>query len=102
MLPGEIKTEEMLCKPYPDTVYLYEVYRDEAALEAHRQAPHFVKWRETVKDMFDGSLLGSHSRADGLLQGRGSPCPACRTPGSARQPMAHSKAACQIYCFHCR
>ena len=38
----------------PNTIYLYEVYRDEAAMEAHRQAPHFVKWRETVKDWFDG------------------------------------------------
>lgn len=33
-------------------IYLYEVYRDDAALEAHRQAPHFLKWRETVKDWF--------------------------------------------------
>ena len=38
----------------PNTIYLYEVYRDEAAMEAHRQAPHFVKWRETVADWFDG------------------------------------------------
>jgi quinol monooxygenase YgiN len=38
----------------PHTLYLYEVYRDEAALEAHRQAPHFVQWRETVQDWFDG------------------------------------------------
>jgi autoinducer 2-degrading protein len=37
----------------PNTIYLYEVYRDEAAIEAHRQAPHFVKWRETVTDWFD-------------------------------------------------
>ena len=37
-----------------NTIYLYEVYRDEAALEAHLQAPHFLKWRETVKDWFDG------------------------------------------------
>ena len=38
----------------PNTIYLYEVYRDEVAIEVHRQAPHFVKWRETVKDWFDG------------------------------------------------
>jgi quinol monooxygenase YgiN len=36
---------------------LYEVYRDEKALEAHRQAPHYVKWRETVKDWFDGDPM---------------------------------------------
>jgi (4S)-4-hydroxy-5-phosphonooxypentane-2,3-dione isomerase len=26
--------------------FFYEVYRDEAALDAHRQAPHFSRWRE--------------------------------------------------------
>ena len=34
--------------------YLYEVYSDEAALEAHRNAPHYKKWLETVQDWFDG------------------------------------------------
>jgi autoinducer 2-degrading protein len=29
----------------PNTYYFYEVYRDEAALEAHRAAPHYAKWR---------------------------------------------------------
>ena len=29
-----------------DTVYyFYEVYKDEAALEAHRAAPHYAVWR---------------------------------------------------------
>lgn len=31
-------------------VWLYEVYKDEAAMEAHRQAPHLLKWRETTQD----------------------------------------------------
>jgi len=38
----------------PHTLYLYEVYRDEQALEAHRLAPHFRHWLATVKDWFDG------------------------------------------------
>ena len=38
----------------PNRFYLYEVYADQAALEAHRQAPHYKKWRETVQDWFDG------------------------------------------------
>ena len=37
-----------------DTVFLYEVYADDAALEAHRQAPHYLKWRSIVAEMFDG------------------------------------------------
>jgi quinol monooxygenase YgiN len=29
---------------------LYEVYADEAAVEAHRSAPHFKVWREAVAE----------------------------------------------------
>ena len=34
----------------PNRIYLYEVYRDDAAIAAHREMPHYVKWRDTVKD----------------------------------------------------
>ena len=34
--------------------YLYEVYRDEEAFQAHLQAPHFLVWQENVKAFFDG------------------------------------------------
>jgi (4S)-4-hydroxy-5-phosphonooxypentane-2,3-dione isomerase len=27
-----------------DTYYFYEVYRDEEAMQAHRQTPHFARW----------------------------------------------------------
>jgi (4S)-4-hydroxy-5-phosphonooxypentane-2,3-dione isomerase len=33
--------------------YFYEVYADEAALESHRQTPHFEVWRG-VADTLDG------------------------------------------------
>ena len=33
--------------------YFYEVYRDEAALEAHRAAPHYEVWRAAA-DTLDG------------------------------------------------
>ena len=46
-------------------VWLYEVYVDEAAFQAHTQAPHFVKWRDTVTDWRDqaptGAGRGSHN-----------------------------------------
>ena len=38
----------------PTRVHLYEVYRDEAAFQAHLEAPHFKKWFSIVKAMFDG------------------------------------------------
>jgi len=37
----------------PNTYYFYEVYKDEAALEAHRAAPHYAKWRAAV-DTLEG------------------------------------------------
>lgn len=37
----------------PNTFYFYEVYRDEAALEAHRAAPHYAVWRAAA-DTLDG------------------------------------------------
>jgi len=37
----------------PNTYYFYEVYRDEAALEAHRAAPHYAVWRAAA-DALDG------------------------------------------------
>jgi quinol monooxygenase YgiN len=32
----------------PTHFIFYELYDDEAAIEAHRQAPHFAKWREAA------------------------------------------------------
>jgi len=38
-----------------NTYYFYEVYRDEAALEAHRAAPHYAIWRAAA-DTLDGPV----------------------------------------------
>ncbi|MDO8751608.1 MAG: putative quinol monooxygenase [Dehalococcoidia bacterium] len=48
--PGCLRFDVMQDKEDPNRIHLYEVYRDEAAIEAHRRAPHYLKWRETVKD----------------------------------------------------
>ena len=52
--PGCLRFDVLQDAREPHTIYLYEVYRDEAAIAAHRQAPHYRTWRETVKDWFDG------------------------------------------------
>jgi quinol monooxygenase YgiN len=36
----------------PNRIYLYEVYRDQAAFAAHMTMPHYLAWKETVKDWF--------------------------------------------------
>jgi autoinducer 2-degrading protein len=41
--------------------YFYEVYRDEAALEAHRAAPHYAAWRAAA-DTLDGSPEATRCR----------------------------------------
>ena len=36
--------------------YLYEVYSDEVAFQAHLETPHFLTWKGIVEEMFDGEL----------------------------------------------
>ena len=40
----------------PSRFYLYEVYRDEAAFQAHLETPHFKAWRDQVKPWFVGDI----------------------------------------------
>ena len=53
--PGCFRFDVLQDESNPNRIHLYEVYQDEAALEAHRQAPHYVKWRSIVNDWFDGA-----------------------------------------------
>lgn len=39
-------------KTDPNRIVLFEVYRDAAAFAEHKQAPHYTRWQETVKDWF--------------------------------------------------
>ena len=53
--PGCFRFDILEDKTDPNRFYLYEVYEDEEAhMVAHRNAPHYKKWRETVQDWFDG------------------------------------------------
>jgi autoinducer 2-degrading protein len=52
--PGCYRFDVLQSQEDPNTLHLYEVYADDAALEAHRQAPHYLKWRSIVAEMFDG------------------------------------------------
>jgi (4S)-4-hydroxy-5-phosphonooxypentane-2,3-dione isomerase len=35
----------------PTKFVIIEAFRDEAAIEAHRQAPHYLRWRDAATDM---------------------------------------------------
>jgi len=42
--PGCLRFDVFQDDSDPNTIYFYEVYRDDAALEAHRAAPHYPAW----------------------------------------------------------
>ncbi len=44
--PGCLRFDVIRDRDDPNRFYLYEVYRDEAAFEGHRQTPHFKEYFE--------------------------------------------------------
>ena len=52
--PGCLRFDVIQDAQDPNTIYFYEVYRDEAALAAHRAAPHYSAWGNLPADWFVG------------------------------------------------
>lgn len=52
--PGCLRFNVLHDQQDPNVYYFYEVYRDEAAIEAHRAAPHYAVWRAAA-DTLDGT-----------------------------------------------
>ena len=48
--PGMILYEVMQDLEDPGIIYVYEIFVDEAAFDAHAQAPHNLAWRDKIKD----------------------------------------------------
>ena len=57
--PGCLRFDVIQDGADPHRIWLYEVYVDEAAFQAHKRTPHFIKWRDTVKDWFDEGPKGA-------------------------------------------
>jgi autoinducer 2-degrading protein len=57
--PGCARFNVLQDQQDPNTYYFYEVYKDEAALEAHRAAPHYAVWRAAA-DTLDGATQATH------------------------------------------
>jgi (4S)-4-hydroxy-5-phosphonooxypentane-2,3-dione isomerase len=51
--PGCLRFNVLQDQQDPNVYCFFEVYRDEAALEAHRAAPHYAVWRAAA-DTLDG------------------------------------------------
>ena len=48
--PGALRFDVLRQIDDPARFILYEVYRDEAAVDAHKATHHYAKWRDTVAD----------------------------------------------------
>jgi len=51
--PGCLRFNVLQDEQDENVYYFYEVYKDQAALEAHRAAPHYAVWRAAA-DTLDG------------------------------------------------
>jgi quinol monooxygenase YgiN len=51
--PGCLRFNVLQDASDENVYYFYEVYKDEAALDAHRAAPHYAVWRAAA-DTLDG------------------------------------------------
>jgi len=47
--PGCLRFDVLQDQADPNHFFFYEVYRDGAALEAHRQTPHYPRWRRAAE-----------------------------------------------------
>ena len=63
--PGCLRFDVIQDGAEPNKIWVYEVYKDEAAFEAHLQAPHLLKYQGIVKDWRDegrqGTARGSYN-----------------------------------------
>ena len=53
--PGCMRFNVLRDQQDQNVYYFYEVYRDEAALQAHRAAPHYAIW-QAAADTLDGPV----------------------------------------------
>ena len=49
----------------PGLIHVFEIWRDEAALHAHHEAPHFVTWKASRADLcMSDRRMKAHTVAD--------------------------------------
>ena len=60
--PGNLRFDLLQCTDDPGRFFLYEAYESEEASAAHKETPHYLKWRETVADWMAGPREGVKHR----------------------------------------
>jgi quinol monooxygenase YgiN len=58
--PGCDRFDVLLPAKAANHVFLYEIYKDRAAFEAHLKTPHFLEFAEKTKSMIKGRVLGEY------------------------------------------
>jgi autoinducer 2-degrading protein len=46
--PGNLRFDLLRNEDHPSSFILYEAYKDPLSAAAHKETPHYLKWRETV------------------------------------------------------
>ena len=54
--PGCLRFDVSIDNSDPNVIYFYEIYQDEAAFGEHLKAPHFITYRDAVKDWAEESV----------------------------------------------
>ena len=49
--PGCLRFDVIQAADTPNLFFLYEIYKSDEAIEYHRNAAHYLKWRDTVAGM---------------------------------------------------
>jgi (4S)-4-hydroxy-5-phosphonooxypentane-2,3-dione isomerase len=52
--PGCLRFDVLQDQQDANHFFFYEVYRDQAAFEAHTQAAHYARWRAAAAEVLDG------------------------------------------------
>jgi len=47
--PGNVRFDLLQSQDSPSDFFLYEVYKDDQAVAAHKETAHYKIWRETVE-----------------------------------------------------
>jgi autoinducer 2-degrading protein len=56
--PGNLRFDVLRTKDDPTGFVLYEAYESEAAARAHKETPHYLKWKEQVADWMAQPRVG--------------------------------------------
>ncbi|SOD99333.1 putative quinol monooxygenase [Blastococcus haudaquaticus] len=65
--PGCLRFDVSAVTADPNRFFLYELYTDAAAFEAHKASPHFARWRTVAEQVLvgqvntPGELLATHA-----------------------------------------